>query len=128
MAKGLAEKMFPSDFYVDSAGIDSEARGGANYRAISAMGEYGVDLMGHLAKNISDVAIAEFDHVVAMDSDIFNSVTKAYPHMKDRTIQWDIEDPFYGTIKTYRGCAKEIFENLKSFSARLGLTDPREEK
>lgn len=127
MAKGLAEKMFPRDFSVDSAGIDSEASGGANYRAISAMGEYGVDLMGHRAKRITDVAISEFDHVVAMDSDIFNSVIKAYPDIEDRTIRWEIEDPFYGTIKTYRSCAKEIFENLKSLSARLELADPREE-
>lgn len=122
MAKGLAQKMFPSDFYIDSAGIDSEAAGGANYRAISAMGEYGVDLMGHLAKNINDVTITEFDHVIAMDSDIFDSVIKAYPDMADRIIRWEIEDPFCGTIKTYRSCAKEIFLNLKAFSVRIGLT------
>ena len=68
MAKGIAQKMFPTGFYVDSAGIDAETTGGANFRAISAMGEYGVDLMNHLAKSITDVAISEFDHVVAMDS------------------------------------------------------------
>jgi protein-tyrosine phosphatase len=122
MAKGLAQKMFPRGFYIDSAGIDSETSGGANFRAISAMGEYGVDLMGHLSKSITDVAISEFDHVIAMDSDIFNSVIKAYPDVEDRTIQWQIEDPFYGTIDTYRSCAEEIFQNLRVFSARLGLS------
>ena len=50
MAKGLAQKMFPTGFYVDSAGIDAETTGGANFRAISAMGEYGVDLMNHLCQ------------------------------------------------------------------------------
>ncbi len=39
MARGLAQKMFPRGFNVDSAGIDSEASGGANFRAISVMGE-----------------------------------------------------------------------------------------
>ena len=43
--------------------------------------------------------------------------------MEDRTILWEIEDPFYGTIKTYRSCAEEIFQNLKVFAARLGLTE-----
>ncbi|MBP1746807.1 MAG: hypothetical protein H6Q54_1422, partial [Deltaproteobacteria bacterium] len=28
MAKGLAQKMFPREFYVDSAGTDSETTGG----------------------------------------------------------------------------------------------------
>ena len=82
MAKGLAQKMFPRGFYVDSAGIDSETSGGANFRAISVMGEYGVDLMNHLAKNITDVAISDFDHVIAMDSNVFDSVIKAYPEME----------------------------------------------
>jgi protein-tyrosine-phosphatase len=122
MAKGLAQKMFPREFYVDSAGTDSETTGGANFRAISAMGEYGVDLMSHFAKSITDVAISEFDHVIAMDSNIFNSVIKTYPDMKDRTIQWEIEDPFYGTIDSYRSCAEEIFQNLRVFFDRLGLT------
>jgi protein-tyrosine-phosphatase len=123
MAKGLAQKMFPTGFYVDSAGIDAETTGGANFRAISVMGEYGVDLMGHFCKSITDVAISEFDHVIAMDSNLFDSVIKAYPEMRDRTIQWQIEDPFYGTIKTYRSCADEIFQNLKVFATGLGLTE-----
>jgi protein-tyrosine-phosphatase len=123
MAKGLAQKMFPGGFYVDSAGIDSETSGGANFRAISVMGEYGVDLMSHLAKNVTDVAISDFDHVIAMDSNVFDSVIKAYPDMGDRTIQWEIEDPFYGTVKTYRKCAEEIFQNLKVLITTLGLSE-----
>jgi protein-tyrosine-phosphatase len=123
MAKGLAQKMFPGGFYVDSAGIDSETSGSANFRAISVMGEYGVDLMSHLAKNVTDVAISDFDHVIAMDSNVFDSVIKAYPDMGDRTIQWQIEDPFYGTVKTYRRCAEEIFQNLKDLVATFGLSE-----
>jgi ArsR family transcriptional regulator len=122
MAKGLAQKMFPKEFHFDSAGIDTETTGGANFRAISAMGEYGVDLMSHLAKSITDVAISEFDHVIAMDSHVFDSVIRKYPDMEDRTILWEIEDPFYGTIRTYRSCAEEIFQKLNVFAASLGLS------
>jgi len=122
MAKGLAQKMFPSEFYVDSAGIDSETSGGANFRAISVMGEYGVDLMSHLVKSITDVAISDFDHVIAMDSNLFDSVIKAYPEMRDRTIQWQIDDPFYHPVGTYRSCAEEIVQNMKVLADRLGLS------
>jgi protein-tyrosine-phosphatase len=48
---------------------------------------------------------------------------KAYPDMEDRTIQWQIEDPFYGTVKTYRRCAEEIFQNLKDLVATFGLSE-----
>ena len=121
--RALPKRCSPKNIYFDSAGTDAETTGGANFRAISAMGEYGVDLMNHLAKSITDVAISEFDHVVAMDSNIFDSVMRKYPDMEDRTILWEIEDPFYGTIKTYRSCADEIFQNMKVFATRLGLTE-----
>lgn len=122
MAKSLAQKMFPGEFYVDSAGTDSDTSGGANFKAVSVMGEYGIDLTNHLAKSIADVAISEFDHVIAMDSNLFDYVIQKYPDIEDRAIQWQIEDPFYEPIDTYRSCAEEIFQNLRVFSARLGLT------
>jgi len=72
MAKALARKMFPREFYVDSAGTDSETTGGANFKAVNVMSEWGIDLTGHLAKSITDIAVSEYDHVIAMDSDIFD--------------------------------------------------------
>jgi ArsR family transcriptional regulator len=122
MAKGLAQKMFPKNFYVDSAGTDSGTTGNANFKAVSVMGEWGIDLIGHLAKSINDVAISEFDHVIAMDSDLFRSVITQYPDMEDRTIHWEIDDPFYHPIGTYRRCAEEIVQNLKVLADRLGLS------
>lgn len=122
MAKGLAQKMFPKEFFFDSAGIDAETAGGANFRAICAIGEYGVDLMSHRAKSVTDVAVSEFDHIIAMDSTVYDSVVGKYPDVEDRTIQWDIEDPFYGTIESYRKCAEEIYHNLVVLADRIGLS------
>jgi len=122
MAKGLAQKMFPKEFCFDSAGIDTETAGGANFRAISAIGEYGVDLMGHRAKSITDVAISEFDHIIAMDSTIYDSVVGKYPDLENRTMLWNVEDPFYGTIESYRRCAEEIYRNLVVLADRIGVS------
>jgi len=121
MAKGLAQKMFPEKFYIDSAGTDSETTGGANFKAISVMREWGIDLTGHLAKSIADVVISDFDHIVAMDHDIFKYFIARYPGMEDRTIQWQIDDPFYHPIGTYRSCAEEIVQNLKTLADKLGF-------
>jgi protein-tyrosine-phosphatase len=121
MAKGLAQKMFPSEFYVDSAGTHSETTGGANFKAVNVMSEWGIDLTGHLAKSINDIAISEFDHVIAMDSDIFNYFIRKYPDMADRTIQWQIDDPFYHPTGAYRRCAEEIVQNMRVLADRLGL-------
>jgi protein-tyrosine phosphatase len=122
MAKGLAQKMFPRDLYVDSAGTDSETTGGANFKAVNVMSEWGIDLTGHLAKRITDVFISEFDHVIAMDGNIFDYFIRKYPDMEDRTIQWEIDDPFYHPIGTYRSCAEEIVQNLMVLADRLGLS------
>lgn len=119
MAKGLAQKMLPAKYYVDSAGTDSETTGGANFKAISVMREWGIDLTGHLAKSIADVAISEFDHIIAMDCDIFDYFITQYPDMEDRTTQWQIDDPFYHPIGTYRRCAEEIVRNLKALADKL---------
>jgi protein-tyrosine-phosphatase len=122
MAKGLARKMFPREFHVDSAGTDSGTTGSANFKAVSVMGEYGIDLTSHLAKSVTDVPISEFDHIVAMDSNIFDYFIRKYPDMEDRTIQWQIDDPFYMPIDSYRSCAEQIHHNLRVLSARLGLS------
>ena len=121
MAKGLAQKMFPGEFYIDSAGTDSETTGCANFKAVNVLSEWGIDLTGHLAKSINDVDISEFDFVVAMDNHVFDSVIRKYPYMEDRTIQWQIDDPFYHPIGTYRICAEEIVQNLKSLADKIGL-------
>ncbi len=122
MAKGLAQKMLPEKFYVDSAGTDSETTGNANFKAISVMREWGIDLTGHIAKSIADVALSEFDHIIAMDRDIFDYFITQYPGMEDRTIQWQIDDPFYYPIGAYRSCAEQIVQNLKTFANKLGLS------
>jgi protein-tyrosine phosphatase len=122
MAKGLAQKMFPSKYHIDSAGTDSEASGGANFKAVNVMSEWGIDLTGHFAKSINDVAVSEFDFVVAMDNHVFDSVIRKYPDMEDRIILWQIDDPFYHPIGTYRNCAEEIVQNLKVLADRLGLS------
>ena len=121
MAKALAQKMFPTEFSFDSAGTDSETSGSANFKAVSVMGEWGIDLTGHLAKSITDINISEFDHVIAMDSDLFRSVIAKYPGMEDRTIQWEIDDPLYHPIGTYRSCAEKIVQNLRVLADRIGL-------
>ena len=123
MAKGLAKKMFPREFHIDSAGTDSETTGGANFKAVNVMSEWGIDLTDHIAKSITDVAISEFDFVVAMDSHVFDSVIRKYPDMEDRTIQWQIDDPFYHPIGAYRSCADEIVQNLRAFAVMLGLSE-----
>jgi len=122
MAKGLAQKMFHEKYYIDSAGTDSETTGSANFKAISVMREWGIDLTGHLAKSIANVAISEFDHIIAMDRDIFDYFITHHPDMEDRTIQWQIDDPFYHPIGTYRRCAEEIVRNLTALVDELRLS------
>ena len=122
MAKSLAQKIFPKEFYFDSAGTDAGANIGANKRAISVMNDYGIDLTSHLSKDLTDVNVVEYDYIVALDSYVFEYITQEYPNIRNQMIKWQIEDPYYGTIDTYKRCAEEILENLRVLSNKLGLS------
>jgi protein-tyrosine-phosphatase len=63
MAEGLAKRLLGTRLYVDSAGLRA---GTPNPFAVSVMREIGIDIEGHRAKTVEEIADESFDLVVSL--------------------------------------------------------------
>ena len=63
MAEGWAKQLAPSDWRIESAGIEAH---GKNLRAIAVMAEAGVDISGQESTRITDAMIEDTDQVVTV--------------------------------------------------------------
>jgi protein-tyrosine-phosphatase len=63
MAEGIAKRLLGRRIYVDSAGLRS---GPPNPFALAVMQEIGIDIAGHRAKSVEEIADESFDLVVSL--------------------------------------------------------------
>lgn len=112
---------------VSSAGVAVVEGSGPSKGAIEVMREYGIDLTGHRARQLTVEMLQHADLVLAMTTAHKNMImTFAHCEGRDnvftlhefatdgRGVNLDIVDPFGGNADTYRECANEIRLVLES--------------
>lgn len=119
MANELFKKFLKSkkitEIECDSAGISAKKDDPASENAIKALKEVDIDLSHHRAKNIFDTDFKSFDLFVVMNlthSEILKSMD--IPLKKIYILGDQIEDPYGGSVETYRKCRNKINSSLKS--------------
>src|SRR5690606_11346889 len=90
--------------------------------AVEAVKEWGIDLRGHLAKQVDEYLIANADLVLTMTTsqkDLLQKVYPGYAHkittLKEQaqvTGSRDISDPYGLSLTTYQKTAQELKEIL----------------
>jgi protein-tyrosine-phosphatase len=119
MAEGLAHELLGSQTQVESAGTNAH-RGSASSLAIEVMrSKFGIDISTHNSRNVKDVAIDDFDCVIAMDSTVADDLKIMYPDIDTKLISWDIDDPIGGGLEAYERSAREIHKRIMELSAHL---------
>jgi arsenate reductase len=63
------------------------------------MREKGVELDGHWSKGLEDVPMKEMDVIVGMGCEI---VCPVPPGFKGRVVEWNIPDPYGGSLDSFR--------------------------
>lgn len=99
----------------DSAGISAKKDDPASENAIKALKEVDIDLSQHKAKSIFDTDLKSFDLYVVMNlthSEILKSMD--IPLKKIYILGNNIEDPYGGSVETYRKCRNQIKASLIS--------------
>jgi protein-tyrosine-phosphatase len=120
MAEGLLKAM-RSDFSVSSAGVSSVDGWNATPEAIEVMGERGIDISGHSARQVTREMIDEADLVLTMTERHKKLLINDYPHASDKIFMLkefagtgiDIEDPYFTSKGFYQMIFGEIEEALK---------------
>ena len=90
MAEGLARAMLGARIYVDSAGLSTAT---LDPFAVAAMAELGIDIRDHNTQGFDDIAVDEFDVIVALSPEALERV-KALTRASSVEVEyWPTDDP-----------------------------------
>jgi protein-tyrosine-phosphatase len=121
MAEALARQRLGPAVEVASAGIGA-AGGPATEEAILVMKVvYKIDISSHVARPAGIFDLKSFDHIVAMDVSVYNSLRDIWEVPESVLYGWDIEDPIGQDYQTYKETALKIERRLGQFLASVGL-------
>lgn len=90
MAEGLARAMLGSRIYVDSAGLSTAS---LDPFAVAAMAEIGIDIRDHNTQGFEDIAIDEFELIVALSPEALAQATLLTRHSSVDVAFWPTDDP-----------------------------------
>jgi len=113
MAEVLARERFRDFVYASSAGTQPGTRADAQNAIETLRLEFGIDVSGHLPRDVHDIDLRDFDYVIAIDDDrgpkkVAQELRKLIPR---EIIEWRIRDPF-GRGDEYKPCALKIIREL----------------
>lgn len=123
MAEGLAKRLLGTRLYVDSAGLRA---GPPNPFAVSVMREVGIDIAGHRAKSVDEVADESFDLVVSLSPEAQHRAVEMTRTTACELEFWNTFDPTLveGSRETQLDAFRQVRDGLERrirqrFAARI---------
>lgn len=118
MAEGLARQIFNPEFEVESAGLAAWDGDSASPNAVAVLRERGIDLSSHQARRVTREILDEADWIIPMTEDHEERLCSMFPESKPKVKRlgawstkaknFDVLDPWGGTVETYWKSAKDI--------------------
>ena len=90
MAEGLARALLGQKIYVDSAGLSTST---LDPFAVAAMAEIGIDIADHNTQGFDDIAIDEFDVIIALSLEALEKAKLLTRHTSAAVEYWPTDDP-----------------------------------
>jgi protein-tyrosine-phosphatase len=90
MAEGLARALLGQKIYVDSAGLSTAT---LDPFAVAAMAEIGIDIADHNTQGFDDIAVDEFDVIVALSLEALEKAKLLTRHTAVKVEYWPTYDP-----------------------------------
>lgn len=130
MAAGMMNKIAVErdlDVRIESGGLFANEGENASSEAIIVMLEYGVDLTGHHAQVINEELIEKSDLILTMTPAhkmVFNDIAanKTYTLCEYAELDYDIEDPFGGSVDDYRRTAQQIEKAVMKIADKISAS------
>lgn len=129
MAEGLARKMFGDSVQVGSAGMVTYGGESANTHALEVLKKHNVDLSGHLSRRIGAELMADANWIIPMTKAQEVALKRHFPQYAEKTRslgdwgdqEWDVLDPWGGSLDVYLQTAQEIENLLSTIKSYLDL-------
>nr|WP_034526395.1 arsenate reductase (thioredoxin) [Secundilactobacillus oryzae] len=120
MAEGFAETLFPADWRVASAGVETH---GLNPRAVAVMAEDDIDISQHESKLIDHDYLMSSDYVITLCGDARDKCPVTPPSVN--RLHWPLEDPAQATgteaeiMAKFRAVRDEIEQRVKKLQVEI---------
>ena len=86
---------------------------GAAPDAIAILKElFDVDISQHQPKDIVEFSLDDYDHIIVLDSFVYNTLSKVLKDQSNKLVLWDTEDPFGQDKETYERVARWLESHL----------------
>jgi protein-tyrosine phosphatase len=124
LLRGLLKHRAPAT-RVESAGLGAPAGQPADPLAIELMGERGIDISGHRARQVSAKMLAEFPVVLVMETAQRKLVSSRFRIARDRTYRlgdwgdFDVPDPIGGDRLRFEQALVLIDQGVADWLERL---------
>lgn len=105
-----------------SAGLFVHEGMSATQYAVEAMKEYGADLSGHHARQITAEIVEQAKYLFCATAAHYDHLLQMFPEAEHKIyllMQTDLNDPFGGSLQTYRNCAAQLNEGIKMLIGQL---------
>lgn len=125
MAEGLFRALDGENrtgLHASSAGLFVHEGLPASEYAVQAAGELGADLSGHRARQLTPELVRQAQYLVCMTAAHYDRLVQAMPWAQDKVFTLapdDVADPFGGTLETYRACAAQLADDVRTLIGNL---------
>ena len=110
---------------ISSAGVAALVGEGADPMSISLMADRGLDLSGHVARQLDESVLKCNDMVLTMEDAHTRWITEKWPHFTGRVFKWghwenfDVPDPFRRGDDAFRESLRLIDRGLQQWADKL---------
>jgi protein-tyrosine-phosphatase len=118
MAEGLARALLGQKIYVDSAGLSTTS---LDTFAVAAMAEIGIDITDHNTQGFDDIAVDEFDLIVALSPEAHAKALALTRHSSVAVEYWPTPDPTGDSagsrehrLAAYRAVRDQLRQTIRS--------------
>jgi len=75
---------------------------------------YGVDMLGHRSRLLSDSDAAEADVIIPVKRDLGQYIAQSRPSAQNKLLffQNDVQDPWRQPVSVFRNCAQQISSEI----------------
>ena len=123
----LREKTAGRDFIISSAGVGAMVGWPADPPAFAVAKSHGLDLTGHVARQLTAEMLTTSDLVLTLDQSHSNWINQRFPQFRGRVhkmLKWrenaDVEDPYGGSAAAFEDCYRDIEYGVGDWLKKLG--------
>jgi len=119
LAVGVASAVLGARVHAESAGI-TETGCPATAEAIAVLRErFGIDLTAHRSRHFYEVALAQFDVLIALDPIVYAPLRAQCPSPPPQILLWPLDDPYLEGPDAYRQCVTQLQATIEAHASQL---------